>query len=632
LSSSIPVEDRAKYERGYVLALALGAALVSVLPSLYALMTAPPGTSYLGFQYATDDQMVYAAWMRQAMEGRFLFDNRFAIDAQPGLTLHLYFLILGWMAKATGIIFATTMARAAFSGLFVVLLYKLVRQFSTDVYGTKVALAFTVLGGGIGFLAWHNFGEALTRPESQWMSKLTANGQPIDVWQPEAFVLPSMLTNSLFMVSLCLTLGVFLSVLAAKNSWRPVLPGGLCCAILMNIHSYDVQIVLCVLIGLLISQAVQKDVPIVWIFRTIVIGLGALPSALWFMHVLKEDPVFQARAATETYTSNVRTVLFGYLPLIGIGLVGLATGQQMDRRKWSLASGALFIGLLATMFLFAPEPGFKGYFMSMGMWFLAMAIGYAAIALASTDNPARNLVASWALSGLVIPFFPALYERKLMMGLSIPWALLAALGLAYLVADKDRSKRNLATILSIIVLGGSSLRWFYREIEFIRNDVTRTTVQPVYLSRDIQQIIDYLNKLPPGRHVVIGIPGSWSPTLDDQGNPVLDSFGTPVLPDLNPVLSGYAGVYSFAGHWSETPFMDQPDPHAPLPMSRRQMASAVFSPRTSPEVRRAILDYSKADFLLAPVPEAYGNVFANLDDLGPTVAGGSHFKLIKIAK
>ena len=128
------------------------------------------------------------------------------------------------------------------------------------------------------------------------------------------------------------------------------------------------------------------------------------------------------------------------------------------------------------------------------------------------------------------------------------------------------------------------------------------------------------------------MPGSWNPVLDEAGNFVPDEFSTPILPDVNPILSGFAGVYTFAGHWSETPFMDQPDPKAPVSMSRRQMASAVFSERTPAEVRKQILDYSKADYLFAPVSAAYGGAFADLSGLGEVVAGTNQFQLIKIRR
>src|ERR1022692_4113879 len=92
-----------RFERTFLRATALTVVTVLLFAILLAYMLAPAGTVFLGYPGNTDDHMVYAAWMRQAMAGHFLFDNRFATDAQPGLTIHVYFFLLGQLARVTGI-------------------------------------------------------------------------------------------------------------------------------------------------------------------------------------------------------------------------------------------------------------------------------------------------------------------------------------------------------------------------------------------------------------------------------------------------------------------------------------------------------------------------------------------------
>ena len=123
----------------------------AALPALYAQIAAPKGSAYLGFEYNTDDHMVYSAWMREAMDGHFFFDNRFTTDPQPGLTVHLYFWIFGLVAKIVGIPFASNLARLAFTGLFVPLLYRLVRRVSGSVFTTRLAVTVTIWGAGSAF-------------------------------------------------------------------------------------------------------------------------------------------------------------------------------------------------------------------------------------------------------------------------------------------------------------------------------------------------------------------------------------------------------------------------------------------------------------------------------------------------
>ena len=87
-----PPEFHAREIRKFGKILALAAAALAALPVLLGFLAKPEGQTYLPFHLSLDDHMVYAAWMRQAMDGHSLFDNRFTTDAQPGLTFHLLFL------------------------------------------------------------------------------------------------------------------------------------------------------------------------------------------------------------------------------------------------------------------------------------------------------------------------------------------------------------------------------------------------------------------------------------------------------------------------------------------------------------------------------------------------------------
>jgi len=601
-----------------VIAFAIGAAILSILPSLYALLAAPPGAKYLGFQFNTDDHMVYSAWMRQAMDGHLLMDNRFAVDSQPGLTIHIYFFVLGLLAKLTGIPLAAAIGKMAFSALFVVLIHRLIQKTVTNVYTRKLALAIVVVGGGLGFLVWENFGRVFTTsgPFQSLFTAMGVPGLPNDVWQPEGFVLPSLLTNGLFMVSLCLIVFIFLSFLEAKNSWKPVLPGALAFAALMNIHSYDVLIIAFAMIAFLGMQITRRAISKEWVIRALVIASGAIPPALWFVHVLKQDAVFQARAATPTYSANFKVLLLGYALMIAMAALSpFQSRLKADKRV--LTGAAIGAILILLLFATAPAPGFEGYAMGMPAWLLIYVATVACCCLLAQDRPAANLVVAWALTGLIAPYFPSLFERKLTMGLSVPWAILAAAGLSAVALNRERSKRNLITVLTILCVAGTSLRWFFREIELIKLNVSNTTVHPVYLTRDVQSILAYLNDhhASEQKTIVVAMPGVPQPVPDSQ--PV--TFREPVLPDLNPILSGFAGVYTYAGHWSETPDYG----------NRRNESMAIFLDRTPQEERQAILEKIKPAYIVTPAPNTFPQI-ADLSGLGEVVVQGNQFQLIKV--
>ncbi|RYG49363.1 hypothetical protein EON79_01555 [bacterium] len=603
-------------EKAYVWIFSLAAGILSIIPVLVAFMARPAGNWYLGYQYNLDDHMVYAAWMRQAMDGQFFFDNRFATDSQPGLTVHLYFWALGQIARLVGIPVATTLARFLLSVLFVHLLYRLLRRSEALVHTVKVGLGLAVFGGGIGFLVWQTFGVAIDGPSPY--STLMLGRLPTDVWQPEGFVFSSMLTNSLFLISLCLILVVFDALAVARHSSRAVLRGALALGVLMNIHSYDVLIVALAGGAWLAATAAKGEFTLKWLGRIALVALGAIPPALWFVHVLRQDAVFQARAATETFSPNFRSIFFGYIILLGLGLYG-AYRQAGSTKKALAGVGVAAVTVLAMYFGAAGHA--DGYFVGLPAWLAMYAAMVAATVLLAGPSTMLNGFVAWGLVGLVAIYFPALFQRKLTMGLAVPWGVLSGFAVTALLAHRERSSRNLATALGLLVMAGSSVRWFLREVHLAQMNVSNTTVHSVYLPDDVRRAIQKL-EMEPGRRIVLALPGVPNRPIDQAtGQPIPDSFETPLVPDLNPIAAGFAGVYAYAGHWSETPDYNQ----------RRNDATKVFLAGTDEMARNEILRRTGATHLLAPIPEAFPNLpLADGRRLGEVILEGAQFALVRL--
>lgn len=602
--------------------LGIAAALLALIPALIGILSGAPDRPYLGIQYNTDDHMVYAAWMRQAMDGRLLFDNRFTTDTQPGLTIHLLFLVLGWFAKLVGIPLAWTIARSAFAVLFVVLLGKLLWRSKMSIFAAKAALTLSVISGGIGFLVWQNFGNIVHPDASQFAKDVALGRLPTDIWQPEGTTFPSMLTSALFMASLCLIIWILISVIDAKSSWKPVLGGGVACLLLMNIHSYDVLLIGFVLVAFLAGALAARQVNWQWIIRVFVMMLGALPAALWFGYVLQNDPVFQARADTPTYSPNFRQVIAAYLPVMLLTVYGLFR-KSREKGHWNslrvLAGSSLVIAIASGWVIASSHV--DGYWMSLPVWLAVFGGGVAIVALFGLStrdhesDPVTLLIFAWAIVGLIAPYFPALFERKLMMGLSIPWSILAALEIEKLGTKMERGTRNLATAFFLILLFATPLRWLFREIDFIRKDVSNTTMHPVFLSRDSANIVNYLTENKRDRTVVIAMPGINRPTE----NP--DIYDRPAVADLNPILSGLAGVYTYAGHWSETPDYSN---------RRNELYESVY---LMPDRARRMEFYRRigANYVIDVSAAGLGNLpLVDISGDGEVVVDGSRFRLIRL--
>jgi arabinosyltransferase C len=614
-------ENIAKFARR----LALVLALIAAIPWLVAMISAPASSVYIGSQFATDDQMVYSAWMNQAMNGQFLFDNRFATDEQPGLTIHLYFWLLGILAipfKSAGAWIAlpliSNLARIGFTYLFVILLGKLGRTLELPVFIAKTGMVLACLGGGVGFAVWESFGRrvAATNPILQ-----SSNGWlPIDVWQPEAFVFPSALVNGLFMASLCLIIGVFITIWKAQDSWQPVPIGAFLMLLLMNIHSYDVLIIAFTLLVFAATLIARKQLNPQWALRAGVIGLGAIPSALWFLNVLSQDKVFQARAETLTYTGTFPQILLGILPLFLLGTLLFRQDAKAGFARWVPA--VTLLAVVGVMFAGAGshDPD-KGYYLTLLPWLVALIAITVPLFLGNFSKEIL-LLCSWACIALILPYLPQLFQRKLAMGLIIPWGFLAAYGIDWLLtqlgqiknqSDADfRVRRNLMTGVLFLISCATNVYWLQREILMIKNNISSTTVHPVFLPSDIPQILNRLNQTP-GRIVAIARPGV---PLRSAEAP----WASPYLPELNPVLSGFSPAYSYAGHWSETPDYNR----------RRGIAEMIFQPRQPEEIAQ-LLKESGVTHVVQPIPAIFPELPSNdLSPFGEIVYEGRQFRLIEI--
>jgi hypothetical protein len=602
----------------FAIGFALIVALASVSPFVAAVLSAPEGSWYLGTTFNTDDQMVYRAWLLQAQSGAILFDNRFAVDPHPALTLNHFFLGLGLISRIIGPEASFALSRAVFGALALLMLAGLLWKWKRDETFVKLGLWLATFGGGLGFLAWHTYGQSATRPGTLLPSALTGGALPTDVWQPEGFVFPSMLVNGLFLYSLCLILATLHCVIHARQSRKAAWLGAIPMLLLMNAHSYDALLVVLILIGFAASCFGSRLISVAWVVRAATICLGAIPTGLWFLYVLSQDPVFRERAATETYSPTFRALLLGYLPLVllAFGAFWPGAGDPPELAKLRRAGCAVLSLLFIAGFTLSPASA-AGYWMGPWAWGACFALALATCYLLASGDPIQDLLSSWAVIGFAAPYFPALFQRKLAMGLSVPWALLAAWGALRLARSRPSGEGKLLATLAGAACSASCLIWLAREFAAPLANVSRTTMQPAYLESDVREIFDSLRK--EGRTVTIAMPGIAAPIGPD-------AYAPPLIPDLNPLAAGFALSTAYAGHWSETPGYE----------ARRRDATRVFLASTPPAVRDDVLKRSGATHLIAPIPAAFPLLedtplrLSDARELGRVLLQGRRFALVRL--
>jgi arabinosyltransferase C len=568
--------------------------LAASLPYLFALAIQPEGTLYLGVHSNFDDHAVYAAWTKQAQEGHIFFENRFTSDAQPGKTVHLYFLAAGWLAKVTGIPLALHLFRVAFGFLFLLAFYRFLHRWIADETLHLPAFLGGIFCAGVGFAFWRNYGFS----------------GPVDVWQPELFGFVSMMQNGLFSAALFLIVSVWNSILAAQFSWKAVWLGALAMLVLTNIHTYDALQIAIVAVGFLAAMIGVRKANGAWVSRSLVIAAGAAPAVAWFIYVRGIDPVFAARADTVTISASLGWVLLGVFPAIVAAMYGLS--RHGDKRAVFFASGVLLAVALSQAYF--------GYRMdvawaSIPTWFGLAIAGAVACYLYRPSHPIYGLLFAWIVMGLIAIYYPGLFQRKLAMGLALPVGICAAIGMCLLLRAQGRR----VAFAALALFGLTNLLWLAREMRMATSNLSNTTLHRVYWSSDLREFLKYFQQNSASGDIVIAMPGVAVP--DDFQSPREYSLA---IPDLNAVISGWGGVQTYAGHWSETPDY----------LARRQrVMSDLFSPNATVESAYSLLRESGANYVIAPISEIASQAGVPPRDfytaLGEIVYEGDEFLLVR---
>ncbi len=486
--------------------------LLSSAPYIFGALIKPEGSTYFGVHTNFDDHAVYAAWTKQSAEGNFFFENRFAVEEQPKKTVHLYFWAIGKLASLTGIPLAMHIGKLLFTLLFSLSLYTLITKITKDDATQKWAFAGSLFFGGMGWLFWKNYG----------------NSAPIDTWQPEAFIFPSVMTNGLFSVSLFLIVSCINSILDCRNSFFPAIKGATYLFFLTNIHTYDTLLLALICIPFLIFCIGKKLFSWSWFLRSSIVAAGAIPPILWFVYVRTVDSVFAARAATVTNSPPPIQIWLSIAVLFCLAMVGLLKSDK--------------------------------------------------------SNPALLLVGAWAIVAPWVVYYPGLFQRKLAMGMGLPLGILSGLAIAFLLTTISSKTIKLAFgVLLAAILSASNLRWMIRESKMAELNLSNTTVHSIFADKSVTEILNYLRENKKESDVLIAMPGIPSQVTED-----VFVLG---IPDLNPVMTGWAGIKTYAGHWSETPnYLNK----------RQEVALALFVSSSTSQTAKPLLQKSNATYVILP--------------------------------
>ncbi|MES2461333.1 MAG: hypothetical protein V4671_12185, partial [Armatimonadota bacterium] len=165
------------------------------------------------------------------------------------------------------------------------------------------------------------------------------------------------------------------------------------------------------------------------------------------------------------------------------------------------------------------------------------------------EGEALRLLLTWAVVGIAVSYIPISFQRKMLMGAHIPWAILAGCGLAALAARLSGDFPKIAIVTAVALAMPSNALFLNRDIGRLQINVGSTPHRP-YLTNDEDKALTWLRQNTKPSDTVLVSPDPTS-HLRFPGNVLPGLFL--LYPHLSVYVPAYAGNIVYDGHWSETP-------------------------------------------------------------------------------
>jgi hypothetical protein len=441
--------------------------IVGCLPYVAAWLAAPSGYQFGGILVNPLDGNSYLAKMRQGWAGGWMFHLTYTPEPHQGASIFLFYLGLGHVARLTAVplIFIYHAARVLAGLALLLAVYAFVGRLTSD--GRERRLAFWLVGFSAG-LGW--LGAAF-------------GAFPIDLWVPEGFAFYSLMTNPHFPLAMALMLVVIGGVVWPASGVRCWLVPGLAAVALAVVQPFS-------LAGVYAAAALYLLVK--WRLDHPRTGL------------LRDWPRPGITAAASAVMFSVPVLAYDYWVYITNPALMAWAGQNVT-----------------------PAPSVLDLILGYGLvGLLAIAGGW--MAVRQRDRAALALVV-WSGVTLALVYMPLALQRRLIIGLGLPLAMLAALGLTRWVAARVPGQR--ARWLEALTVGFSVMGTLFLLLVLTLGALGQSKPPslpgPLYLSQDEVAGMRWLLANAPDEVVL-------------------------AAPRTSMLLPGRAGVRVFYGHPYET--------------------------------------------------------------------------------
>ncbi len=374
-------------DRWVAIGLAAGVALATLLPTWIAHQMAPPGHTFAGFLLNPIDGFSYLAKMRQGFDGGWQFHLPYAAEPGAGAFLFTYYLLLGHIARVLG------------ADLLLIL------------HAARVAAAALMFAAIYRFLEefvaergerWFAYALCLVGAGWGWMG-IAFGFVASDLSIPESTPFLSAYANAHFPLAVAAFMGAAVGVLGG-NAGRPrwVLGALICGAGMALVLPFVLLPAVAAMLAGIAALALQErraGAPSSVRRRLVALGaflLGAAPWAAYDLWLLRTRTDLAAwNAQNQTPSPSPGAYLLGFAPLLLLAAVAVVADRRLKR--------------ITTILL------------------------------------------AWAIVQAILLYAPLALQRRLSLGLFVPLAALAAIGLS-IAARRGAWRRPLATLVLASVI------------------------------------------------------------------------------------------------------------------------------------------------------------------------------------
>ena len=432
-----PITD-ARREWAWVAGVAACVVALASLPYVIVYFTTPPGLRFVGTLLNPLDGDTYLAKMQFGAQGDWLFHLPYTAQDHPGAFVLTHYLALGhvaaWTRLPIPLVYHLARVLAGFALLLAV--YALIARVTQNLTERRLAFLLVALSSGLG-----------------WLAVMFGHLSTSDLVIPESNTFYSLHINPHFPAAMALMVGMLgqipniqHQISRAADSRRSAVSetvfltaASLALAIVQPFAVVTVYVTLGVYLALCWWRDRRIAWPIVW--RTFIAGMVTLPLLAYTLWVTQADPVL---------------------------------------RGWTAQN-------------LTPSPPVWDYVLGYGL-ILALAVPGAIVA-AQRRGDTDLLLLAWVGVTVLLLYVPFAMQRRFSLGLHIPLAILAAIGLCRIAKRKLAigaiSAATLLTTLLVIVLAlGGGLKHDPR----------------LFVSRDEAAAMDWLHDHTPREAVVLASP------------------------------------------------------------------------------------------------------------------------------